>query len=63
MDGLIPQVACQAQWAIASLLNAMTVQAPVAIKCPKMCSVNPQLMLSLQMESGWFRWPPISPSP
>ena len=47
MDGLLPQVACQAQWATTSLLNAMTVQAPVAMKCPKRCSVNPQLMLSL----------------
>ena len=47
MDGLLPQVACQAQWAIAILLNAMTVQALVAMRCPKRSSVNHQLMLSL----------------
>ena len=35
MDGLLPQIACQAQWAIASLLNAIVVQALVAMRCPK----------------------------
>ena len=37
MDGLCPQVACQTQWAIASPINAMLVQA----------LVNHQLILSL----------------
>ena len=47
MNGLIPQVACQIQWAITSLLIAMTVQNLVAMRCLKRYSVNRQLMLSL----------------